>query len=83
MDLSKLFDTINHDLFIAIAFSMAWYMASVKTLVHWYEAVYLSDYFNNHWQRVKINTILSYWKELLQGVPNASILDNFCLILLY
>ena len=34
MDLSKLFDTINHDLFIAIAFSMASYMASIKTLVH-------------------------------------------------
>ena len=65
MDLSKAFDTINHELLIA---KLNAYGFSEKAL-----ALILS-YLTNRWQRVKINTSFSSWKELTQGVPQGSVL---------
>ena len=65
MDLSKAFDTLNHELLIA--------------KLHAYgfdkEALYLiSSYLKNRWQRTKINKSFSTWTELLLGVPQGSVL---------
>ena len=34
----------------------------------------IQSYLSNRWQRTKINTAFSSWTELLQGVPQGSIL---------
>ena len=65
MDLSKAFDTINHELLIA---KLKAYGFSDITL-H-----IILDYLSNRWQRTKINTAFSGWKELLCGVPQGSVL---------
>ena len=65
MDLSKAFDTINHDLLIAKLHS---YGVDEKALkLFW-------DYLNNRWQRTKVSGTYSSWLELLYGVPQGSIL---------
>ena len=65
MDLSKAFDTINHDLLIA---KLKVYGFSDNAL-H-----ILQDYLSDRWQRTKINTSFSDWKELVCGVPQGSVL---------
>ena len=60
MDLSKAFDTINHELLIAKLEAYGFEENSLNT-VH----SYLSD----RWQRTKVNTSFSSWRELLCGVP--------------
>ena len=65
MDLSKAFDTINHDLLIAKLHSYGIENDSLKLL--W-------DYLKNRWQRTKLNSTYSSWSELLHGVPQGSIL---------
>ena len=65
MDLSKAFDTINHDLLIAKLHS---YGVGDKALR------LFMDYLNNRWQRTKVNGTYSTWAELLYGVPQGSIL---------
>ena len=65
MDLSKAFDTINHALLIAKLAAYGFDENALSVLFN-----YLSD----RWQRTKINTSFSTWKELLQGVPQGSIL---------
>ena len=65
MDLSKAFDTINHELLIAKLAAYGFEESALET-VH----SYLSD----RWQRTKVNTWFSNWRELLCGVPQGSVL---------
>ena len=65
MDLSKAFDTLNHDLLIA---KLHAYGFDIKTLK------LLHSYLTKRWQRTKVNSSFSTWSELLQGVPQGSLL---------
>ena len=65
MDLSKAFDTINHELLLA---KLSAYGFSKQALV------LVSNYLSNRLQHVKINSSFSTWSELLQGVPQGSVL---------
>ena len=65
MDLSKAFDTINHELLIAKLHAYGVTKPALKLLY---------SYLSNRWHRTKINTSFSTWKELLTGVPQGSIL---------
>ena len=65
MDLSKAFDTLNHELLIAKLHAYGFGKESLMLLL---------SYLSNRWQRSKINTSLSSWMELLQGVPQGSVL---------
>ena len=65
MDLSKAFDTINHELLIAKLHAYGLTKPALKLLY---------SYLRNRWHRTKINTSFSTWKELLTGVPQGSIL---------
>ena len=65
MDLSKAFDTINHELLIA---KLHAYGFDKKPLT------LMKSYLSNRWQRTKINTSFSSWAELILGVPQGSIL---------
>ena len=65
VSLSKAFDTLNHELLIA------------KRSVHGFNNESLKlirSYLTNRWQRTKINKSFSRWTELLQGVPQGSVL---------
>ena len=70
MDLSKAFDTINHELLIA---RLHTYGFSIDAL-----EVPLS-YLQDRWKRVKINTTISSWTQLIQGVPQGSVLGPILL----
>ena len=65
MDLSKAFDTLNHELLIA---KLSAYGFSTPALA------LIRDYLTNRWQRTKINSEFSSWSELISGVPQGSIL---------
>ena len=64
MNLSKAFNTINHDLLIAKLDAYSFNKGSVKLLF---------SYLNNKWHRTKINQNFSSWKELLEEVPQGSV----------
>ena len=64
MDLSKAFDTLNHELLIAKLHGFG--KESLMLLL---------SHLSNRWQRTKINASFSSWTELLQGVPQGSVLD--------
>ena len=80
MDLSKAFDTINHELLIAKLHAYGFYKASLDII---------SDYLSNRWQKTKISDNFNSWAELVQGVPQDFVLgplllniyidDLFCL----
>ena len=65
MDLSKAFDTLNHELLIAKLDAYGFDKKALK-LVH--------SYLSNRWQRTKINNSFSSWAELILGVPQGSVL---------
>ena len=65
MDLSKAFDTLNHDLLIAKLHAYGFSKEALKLV---------KSYLSNRWQRTKVNSSYSTWTELLQGVPQGSIL---------
>ena len=65
IDLSKAFDTINHELLTAKLHAYR-FGKEALTLI----ASYLSD----RWQHVKLNDTLSTWSILEQGVPQGSVL---------
>ena len=65
MDLSKAFDTLNHELLIA---KLAAYGFDKTSLV------LVKSYLTNRWQRTKINNSYSSWSNLITGVPQGSIL---------
>ena len=65
MDLSKAFDTINHDLLIAKLHVYSFSEESLKLI---------KSYLTKRWQRTKLNTDFSKWTEILLGVPQRSVL---------
>ena len=74
MDLSTAFDTLNHDLLIA---KLHAYGFDIKTLK------LLHSYLTKRWQRTKVNSSFSTWSELLQGVPQGSVLGPIHLFNIY
>ena len=64
MDLSKAFDTINHDLLLA---KLKAYGFSKQALS------FMCSYLKNRRQRVQINNKFSSLKEVIAGVPQGSI----------
>ena len=65
MDLSKAFDTINHELLIA----------KLEAYGFSHDALHIVlDYLSDRWQRTKVNITFSDWIELLRGVPQGSVL---------
>ena len=65
MDLSKAFDTINHDLLIAKLHAHGFSKESLKLI---------KSYLSNRWQRTKVNLSFSSWSELILGIPQGSVL---------
>ena len=65
MDLSKTLDTINHELLIVKLHAYGFSTDALEVL---------SSYLQYRLQRVKINTTFSSWTQLLQGVPQGSVL---------
>ena len=64
-DLSKAFDCIPHDLFIAKLEAYGFQIDALKLIY---------DYLSNRKQRVKINETFSSWKDIEFDVPQGSIL---------
>ena len=65
MDLSKAFDSINHELVIA----------KLKFCQLDQNAVeFFRSYLSNQYQCCKINNTLGYWRKVIAGVPQGSIL---------
>ena len=64
MDLSKAFDTINHDLLIAKLYSYGFSKESLKSI---------KSYSSNRWQRTKVNLSFRSWSELTFGIPQGSV----------
>ena len=64
MGLSKPFDTINHELLIAKLHAYGFSIGVLEVLL---------SYLQDGWQRVKINTTFSSCTQLLQGVPQGSV----------
>ena len=65
MDLSKAFDTINHKLLIAKVDAYGFSEPSLKLIY---------NQLKDRLQHVKINSTLREWSELIQGVPQGSVL---------
>ena len=65
MDLSKAFDTINHELLIAKLHAYGFEKSALSIV---------NDYLSGRYQRVKINSSFSNWSKLLSGVPQGSVL---------
>ena len=65
MDLSKTFDTINHELLLAKLNAYDF----DKNLLE-----IIRNYLSNRWQGTTINTTFSSWSALLKGVPQGSFL---------
>ena len=65
MDLSKAFDCMSHNLLIAKLFAYGFSKDSLK---------FIYSYLKERNQRVKINADYSTWKEILDGVPQGSVL---------
>ena len=65
MDLSKAFDCMSHNLLIAKLFAYGFSKDSLKLIY---------SYLKERNQRVKINADYSTWKEILDGVPQGSVL---------
>ena len=65
MDLSKVFDTLYHDLLITKLHAYGFQHFALK-LLH--------SYLSKRWHRTKLNTSFSSWEELIEGVPQGSAL---------
>ena len=65
MDLSKAFDTINHDLLIAKLNAYGFDKCTLRVL---------KSYFSNRTQRTKVNNTFSSWTQIIRGVPQGSVL---------
>ena len=65
MDLSKAFDTINHELLIAKLDAYGFSDSALQIVF---------SYISDRWQRTKVNSSFSSWERLLTGVPQGSVL---------
>ena len=65
MDLSKAFDSLNHELLIAKLYAYGFSRNALDLMY---------SYLHKRWQRTKINNTFSSWIEILLGVPQGSIL---------
>ena len=65
MDLSKAFDTMNHELLIAKLYAYGFSREPLELIL---------DYLSNRWQRTKICGNFTSWAEVLQGVPQGPVL---------
>ena len=63
MDLTKAFDTIDHDLLIAKLHAYGFSKNALRLM---------KSYLSDRWQRVKINNSYSSWSALLVGVSQGS-----------
>ena len=66
MDLSKAFDTLDHDLLIAKLHPYGFSKNALR---------FIKSYLSDRRQRVKINASYSSWTSLLVGVPQGSVLE--------
>ena len=64
-DLSKAFDCLNHRLLIAKLHAYGFDKSSLKLIL---------DYLSYRFQRVRVNSAYSSWKEIKDGVPQGSVL---------
>ena len=60
MDLSKAFDTLNHELLLAKLNAYGFDKNSLEIT---------KDYLSKSWQETKIDKTFSSWSALLKGVP--------------
>ena len=67
MDLSKAFDTLNHDLLIAKLGAYGFEKDALR---------YMKSYLKNRKQRVRVNKTFSEWERITTGVPQGSILGS-------
>ena len=67
MDLSKAFDTLDHELLITKLFTYGFDKNALNLI---------KSYRSDRWQRVKINSSYSSWFALLVGMPQGSILGR-------
>ena len=65
MDLSKAFDTRDHDLLITKLYAYGFGRSALRLI---------KSYHSDRWQRVKVNSSYSSWSALLKGVPQGSVL---------
>ena len=65
MDLSKAFDTLNHNLLLAKLDAYGFSFDAIK---------FVQSYLSERFQRVNINNNFSEWCKILLGVPQGSIL---------
>ena len=65
MNLSKVFDTMKHDLLIA---KLGAYGCQEDALA------FMKSYFTNRQQRVRVHSNFSMWEKIIAGVPQGSIL---------
>ena len=65
MDLSKAFDTLNHELLIAKLHAYGFDESSLE-LLH--------GYLSNRWFRTNISNKFSSWTEILKSLPEESVL---------
>ena len=67
MDLSKTFDTLNHNLLLAKLSAHGFSFNAIK---------FIQSYSSERFQRVNINSDFSEWCKILLGVPQGSILGS-------
>ena len=72
MNLSKAYDTLNHELLIAKLHAYG-FDESLLKLLH--------KYLLNRWYRTEVNNKFSSWAELLKDVPQGSVLGPLLFII--
>ena len=65
MDLSKAFDTLNHNLLIAKLGAYGFERNSLS---------FMKSYLNDRQQRIRVNNNFNSWEKIIAGVPQGSIL---------
>ena len=65
MDLSKAFETMNHDLLIS---KLGAYGFQEDALI------FMNSYFTKRQQRVRVNSNFNMWEKIISAVPQGSIL---------